>query len=88
MSRRLDAVEIAGRMRRWLFLHSEICEITVPMMQRELGRGEHLPPHVVEQAMQRLNLSGELGHAGASKKTHCCGDCRAARYAVRRKAIW
>lgn len=87
MSRRLDAEEVAGRMRRWLTMHLEICEITVPMMQRELGRGE-LPPHIVEQAMHRLNLAGELSLAGASKKTHCCGDCRAARYAVRRKAIW
>lgn len=88
MSREVDADEIAGRMRQWLSLHTEVCEITVPMMQRELGRGTYLPPHVVEQAMHRLNLSGELGRAGAPAKTHCCGNCRAARYAVRRKAIW
>lgn len=93
MTTRWNPDDLAARIRLYLLDNPEVEQLTVPMMQRVLGGdikwdkdAEYLPPHFVEQAFQKLNISGELAHAGPRSSQCHCGDHRAATYEVRRKS--
>ena len=86
MSKAWTADALATRLRAYLADHPDVHCLTVPWMQRTIGRDDHLPPHIVEQAFARLNKTGELALPVNEKRSGCgCVDCRAARYAVRNR---
>lgn len=80
-AKRFDPKPLAARIRAYLAANPDITSVTVPYLHRMLGGAKR---HEWERALHLLNLSGEM-HKAIRGGTHCCGDCRADRYLIRRK---